>query len=610
MINTAVILAAGLGSRLRPYTNHQPKGFLKIYEDMPSLIELSIQALQQNGITNIIIGTGYKREFYEQLATKYEGVHCVYSPKYSTTGSLTTLINLYSRLKGIDFILLESDLLYDPNGIRELMWHKETNVILASNPTQSNDEVYIEATENNFLINLSKKESELKTSIGELTGITKISSYLYQQIKILYDKNPKCQLWDYENALVALKNHKIYIHKIPNYVWCEIDNEEHLNFARQTILPKLKLINEPLKREILLNPGPATTSLSVKYAQIQPDICPREKEFADVMQYVTDKLTGLVAPNDGYSTVLFPGSGTAAVEAILSSAIGPKDHLLIIHNGAYGKRMQEICDAFAINYTIFDSPYTSPLNYTNLENFITNRPFITHLAVVHNETTTGLLNDINLLGDICKNNNLLFIVDAMSSYAALPIQMDTQNIHYLAASSNKNIQGMAGIGFVIASNSALESIKNYPTKSYYLNLYAQYEYFKNTGQCRFTPPVQVVYALQQAIIEIYEEGVKNRYQRYTACWQILIDTLKTADLKWAIPLEHQSKIITAIYEPDLPNYNFENMHDELLKQGFTIYPGKIGNLNTFRLANIGDLTVDDMHSFSLAFLNFFKKITE
>ncbi|MGN7478789.1 2-aminoethylphosphonate aminotransferase [Solibacillus silvestris] len=610
MIKTAVILAAGLGSRLRPYTDNHPKGFVKIYNEVPSLIELSIQALQQNGITNIIIGTGYRSNFYEDLADKLSGVTCVYSPNYKTTGSFATLMQVQPHIKDQDILLLESDLLYDYNGIRELIWHKEPNIILASDPTHSNDEVYIEVSSSNRLMKLSKDITEVTKSYGELVGITKLSSKLLEDMYNIYTNDIVCQQWDYEDALVALKDKNIYIHKIPNYTWCEIDNEEHLMFARQTIFPRLQLLNQLLKREILLNPGPATTTLSVKYAQIQPDICPREEAFGDVMQFVADELTTIVANNEDYATVLLPGSGTAAVESILTSVLNINDHLLIVHNGAYGKRMQEICDTYEINYTMFNSSYTEALDYADLRNFMENNKHITHLAIVQNETTTGLLNDLNIVGEICNQYDITFIVDAMSSYAALPIDMPNQNIHFLAASSNKNIQGMAGISFVIANTKKLLKCRDHKRKSYYLDLYAQYDYFTKTGQSRFTPPVQTFYALKQAIVDAKIEGINNRYKRYSESWIVLIEGLKDLNLQWVIPLEHQSKIITAIYEPHFKDYDFTTMHDELFAKGFTIYPGKVGNLNTFRIANIGDINKNDMQNFIIALKEYFKKISE
>jgi 2-aminoethylphosphonate-pyruvate transaminase len=352
-----------------------------------------------------------------------------------------------------------------------------------------------------------------------------------------------------------------------------------------------------VKRTILLNPGPATTTDTVKFAQVVPDICPREEQFGNLMKSVSVELAGLVGDPAHYTTVLFGGSGTAAVESILSSVID-QDVVVIINNGAYGKRMCEIADTYRLNVAEFISPSDSPVDLSDLEALIEHSSRkISHLAVVHHETTTGLLNDIQSIGDLCRRHRIDMIVDAMSSYAAIPIEMKQMNISYLAASSNKNLQGMAGISFVIADTRKLDSMKNKPPRSYYLDLYAQYKHFSETFQMRFTPPVQTFYALKQAIVELKEEGVKERYARYTRSWEVLIRGIARLGLKHLVDENHHSKIITSILEPDCDTYSFREMHDYLYGKGFTIYPGKLNKLNTFRIANIGDITYKDIEAF-------------
>lgn len=352
-----------------------------------------------------------------------------------------------------------------------------------------------------------------------------------------------------------------------------------------------------VKRMILLNPGPATTTDSVKFSQIVPDICPREKEFGDVLQYISQELTRLVADPDKYTTVLFSGSGTAAVESIISSVID-NDTVLIIENGAYGKRMCEIAEAYGINYLAFRSPPDDAIDMDALEKFIQTSPHsISHLAVVHHETTTGLLNDIKRIGEICSRNQIDLIVDAMSSFAAIPIQMKEMNISYLASSSNKNLQGMAGISFVIAEKSKLDSLQHQKPRNYYLNLYGQYTFFSNNLQMRFTPPVQTFYALKQAIEELKAEGVEARYERYVRSWETLINGITNLGLTYIVPKAYHSKIVTAIVEPDCPHYDFQEMHDYFYDKGIMIYPGKLDSWKTFRIANMGDITYRDIETF-------------
>lgn len=352
-----------------------------------------------------------------------------------------------------------------------------------------------------------------------------------------------------------------------------------------------------IKRNILLNPGPATTTDTVKYAQVVPDICPREDEFCHLMQFVSSELTSLVADIEQYTTILFGGSGTAAVESILSSVMYD-GVIVIINNGAYGKRMCEIAEAYSLDWVEFLSPADKPIQLDQLQLFIQRFPrTVSYLAVVHNETTTGLLNDIETIGSICKENKITMMVDAMSSYAAIPIQMSKMNISYLAASSNKNLQCMAGVSFVVAKKGELGKEKKTKPINYYLNLYCQYKHFNETGQMRFTPPVQTIYALKQAILEVKEEGVKERYERYSQAWETLIAGISRLGLKHLVAAKHHSKIITAIVEPTSEAYDFDSMHDYLYANGITIYPGKLNYLNSFRVANIGDLTKDDIELF-------------
>jgi 2-aminoethylphosphonate aminotransferase len=353
-----------------------------------------------------------------------------------------------------------------------------------------------------------------------------------------------------------------------------------------------------VKRNILLTPGPATTTDSVKYSQVVPDICPREMEFGEVMVYISEELTRLVADPDLYTTVLFGGSGTSAVESMISSSVADHEVVVIVNNGAYGRRMCEIADTYGLQYLEFSSPPDQAIDLDALERCIrTSDRAVSYLAVVHHETTTGLLNDVKAIGQLCRRHQIDMIVDAMSSLAAIPIQMEEMNIAYLASSSNKNIQGMAGVAFVIAENSKLESLKDKKPRNYYLNLYAQYKFFLETWQMRFTPPVQTLYALKQAIEELKQEGMKERYDRYTKSWETLIRGISRLGLKHIVDEKHHSKIITSIIEPDCPGFDFHKMHEYLHDKGIMVYPGKLDGLNTFRVANIGNITCKDIETF-------------
>jgi len=302
-----------------------------------------------------------------------------------------------------------------------------------------------------------------------------------------------------------------------------------------------------------------------------------------------------VANSDEYTTTLFGGSGTAVVEAALTSVVPHDKKVLIVNNGAYGKRMCQIAKTCDMNFIEYQSSPIEPIDMQKLEDTIKNSKDISHLAVVHNETTTGLLNNLDEIGELAKKYNIELIVDAMSSYAAIPIDMKKQNISYLCASSNKNIQGMAGVGFVISNIEDLEKTKEINPRNFYLNLYAQYQNFIKSHQMRFTPPVQTLYALKQAIVEAKEEGIENRDKRYSKSWETLTNSLKEMGLKYLVDDEHHSKIITSIFIPD--GVDFNDMHDYFYERGFTIYPGKVEEFNTFRVANIGEIDYRDIERF-------------
>lgn len=352
-----------------------------------------------------------------------------------------------------------------------------------------------------------------------------------------------------------------------------------------------------IRREVLLNPGPATTSDSVKYAQVCPDICPREKEFGGVMEWICKELSLMAGKPGRVETVLFGGSGTAADEVMMSSCVPDGGKLLVLDNGAYGARLAKIAGIYGLNFEVYKSSGRFPPDTDRIKEKLLDGAF-THLALVYHETTTGLLNPAPELCRFCREHRVTTIVDVVSAFAAIPIDMDRDGFDFMASASNKNIQAMAGVGFVFCRGESLEEIKNYPMRSYYLNLWDQYLHFKKTGQTRFTPPVQTLYALRQAIIETKLETIEGRYRRYSACWEELVRAVKALGLRMLVPEEHQSRLITAIIDPPSPDYSFEVLHDAARGQGFTIYPGKLADVDTFRIANIGDIKPGEMRRFT------------
>lgn len=364
----------------------------------------------------------------------------------------------------------------------------------------------------------------------------------------------------------------------------------------------------PIKRNILLTPGPATTSDGVKYAQVIPDICHREKEFTDILQEIRTDLVRIVKgrPED-YTSVLFGGSGTAVMDAVINSVVPEGKKLAVIVNGAYGERIIKIAGAYSIPCVEIKSNYGERIDILRVEDVLNKDPMIACVAIIHHETTTGILNPVKEIGQICREKGIVYIVDSISSFAGIPIDIKEYNIDFMMSTSNKCIQGMAGIAFAICKIIELEKIKKYPARSFYLNLYNQYKYIEETGQTPFTPPVQVVYALRQAIREYFEEGGENRYKRYSENYEILKNWLKEMGFRFLLDEKDESKILMTIYEPDNPAFNFDEMHAFLYERGFTIYPGKITDKKTFRLASMGAIYPEDIRNFIKSVKDFLEK---
>lgn len=355
-----------------------------------------------------------------------------------------------------------------------------------------------------------------------------------------------------------------------------------------------------VKRKILLNPGPATTTDTVKRALIVPDICPREKDFSDVLTEIQRGLLQVVGAGGEYACVLFTGSGTAVMDATINSVVPHGKKILVINNGAYGTRMLEIAKVYGIACLELAFEWDCPPDLSLLKKTLRDNEDVSHVAVVHHETTTGMLNPLEDVCDITKGLGREVIVDAISSYAGVLIDIKKCRADYLMSTSNKCIQGMPGLSFVISRKKTLEKLAGIQPRSFYLNLYQQYRYWEEKREMVFTPPVQVVYALRQAIKEYFEEGGEQRYCRYKENWETLTNGLEQLGFKLLLPNNLQSRILTTVLYPSDSGFDFKKLHDLLYAKGFTIYPGKIGKINTFRIANMGAINKGDILDFLAA----------
>lgn len=357
-----------------------------------------------------------------------------------------------------------------------------------------------------------------------------------------------------------------------------------------------------IKRNVLLNPGPATTTDTVKLAQIVPDICPREKEFADLMKgFRSDILKTVHADPAAYTAVLFCGSGTLNMDVCLNSLLPADAKALIVNNGAYSSRAVEICKAYGLNHIDLRFPVDELPDLTRVESVLKENPDIRLVYTTHNETGTGICNPICEIGALAHRYGATFVVDTTSTLAMRPIDVARDNIDFCMASAQKGIMAMTGLSFVIGRTDLIVASKDYPKRSYYCNLYLQYEYFEKTGQMHFTPPVQTVYAAVQGLKEYFAEGEIAKWERHKRVLEAIHTGLAELGFKDVIRREWQSGLVVSVLYPDDPNWDFMKVHDYCYERGFTIYPGKIASTNTFRLCSLGAIDEADIKAFFKVF---------
>ncbi|MEZ9133007.1 2-aminoethylphosphonate--pyruvate transaminase [Vibrio breoganii] len=352
---------------------------------------------------------------------------------------------------------------------------------------------------------------------------------------------------------------------------------------------------------LLLTPGPLSTSETVREAMLK-DWCTWDDEYnKEIVEVIRSKLVTLATNQSGYTSVLMQGSGTASVEATIGSAIPSNGKLLVVDNGAYGARMAEIAGYLNISCETLAPGETSRPSLDAVEALLQRDSDITHLAVVHCETTTGMLSPIKELISLAKRYNKVVILDAMSSFGGIQMDIGEMGVDFMISSANKCIQGVPGFGFVIAKQSELEKC-NGLARSLSLDLYAQWKCMQdNHGKWRFTSPTHTVRAFYQALLELESEGgIEAREARYTENQTTLVQGMRSLGFAPLVNEELHSPIITSFYSPTHSDYQFKEFYNRLKEKGFVIYPGKVSNADCFRIGNIGEVYPEDIKRLIIA----------
>ena len=337
---------------------------------------------------------------------------------------------------------------------------------------------------------------------------------------------------------------------------------------------------------LLLTPGPLTTSRTVKAAMVH-DWGSRDANFIAINRSVLTRLAGIANGAGDWVTVPMQGSGTFAVEAMLTTFVPPEGEVLLLINGAYGKRAKRILDIAGRKTVVHETAEDTPPNLARVEALLASRPSITHVFTVHCETTSGILNPIAQIGALAARYGKGYLVDSMSAFGALPIDVHAMHIDAVAASSNKCIEGVPGLGFVICRREALMRCEGNAT-TLVLDLFDQCVNLEKTSQYRFTPPTHVIVAFHQALDEFDAEGgVAGRGGRYRNNCRILLDGMRALGFRPLLADELQAPIIVTFHMPDDPRFVFTRFYESLKARGFVIYPGKLTVADSFRIGCIG-----------------------
>ncbi|HUF62167.1 MAG TPA: 2-aminoethylphosphonate--pyruvate transaminase [Verrucomicrobiales bacterium] len=346
---------------------------------------------------------------------------------------------------------------------------------------------------------------------------------------------------------------------------------------------------------LLLTPGPLSTTPAVRRAMLR-DWCTWDEDYnAGVVTPIREALARLVSAKGGYTSVLMQGSGTFSTEAAIGTALPPGGRLLVLSNGAYGKRLAQIAARLRISHVVHDSGELRPPDLARLERQLRDDPGITHVVMAHVETTTGMLNPVREAGRIVRDSGRCFLVDAMSSFGGIPMDAGDWGIDFLISSANKCIQGVPGFGFVLARRSELERTQGW-ARSLALDLYDQWRTMEDgRGKWRYTSPTHTVRAFAEALRELEEEGgVTARYARYCENQRILAEGMEGLGFSCLLPAESRSPVITSFLSPGAAGYEFRKFYGRLKGRGFVIYPGKVTHVDTFRIGTIGNVYPEDM----------------
>ena len=350
------------------------------------------------------------------------------------------------------------------------------------------------------------------------------------------------------------------------------------------------------KDKVLFTPGPLTTSRTVKQAMLR-DLGSRDVEFIDTVRDIRRRLVGLGEVDEStYTCILQQGSGTFGLESVIASTIPQGGKMLVAVNGAYGKRVVKITQMLGIDVDVLEYPENVPIKPADIEAKLAADSAITHVSVTHCETTAGIMNPVQAVGEIVAKHGKVYFVDAMSCFGSVPTNLTDCHIDYLVSSANKCVEGLPGFSFILARIDTLKTTAGW-SRSLTMDLFAQWEGLEKNGQFRFTPPTASLLAFHQALLELEAEGgVAARGARYQENFRVLMDGMKGMGFRAYLCDEDMGHIITTFHYPRDEAFDFEQFYSRLSDQGYVIYPGKLTEAACFRIGNIGRVFPEDVRA--------------
>lgn len=616
----AVVLAAGKGERLMEVSD-VPKPLVQL--DGKSLLHRNLQCLRRAGVEEIIVVLGYRGEEIRQALGGEEGLCFVENPAWERNSGLS-LLAARDAVAGRPFFLTMADHVYSPDvllGLQAYTPNGHSHLAVDPNPARVYDcESQIKVTlDGSFVTGLGRS---LPKADAVDVRVALLSTSIFEALASL--ENPR--VTDGFRVLAARK--ELLGHDIGGALWQDVDTAETLRHAKWLLqmygedlqpMPRqassVRSISNPERtlayvegilsenapnHYVLFNPGPVVTSPRVKSALVHHDVCHRDEAFSELLAQLRRKLKTVFGGGPEHEVLLITGSGTSGMEAAISSTVPHDKKLLVVANGAFGERFEEIAQLHKLEHRVLRYAWGELVRPEDVETLLAADPDIAAVVMTHHETSVGLMNPVHEVGAICRSHDRLFLVDTVSSLGGEPLNVIDDHIDLCISSANKCLHAISGVAMVCVHRRVWRAIENVEPRVYYLNLKRYRRYEVGMEQTPFTPAVSNFYALDAAVDEFLALGPGGRVETYRRRNAWIRDELRSMGLSFFTETGHESHTILT---PSVPEgIVFDDLYRAMKQRGYIIYGAKDALAGKyFQIANMGELTDEQITCFLGAF---------